>query len=76
MKLSDGQKHSLEALSKILSLEALIKIKEGEITDFEELSLNLFNPESYQEMIEMHSIIEKEISERRKKLKKVPHANC
>ncbi len=76
MKLSDGQKHSLEALSKILSLEALIKIKEGEITDFEELSLNLFNPESYQEKIEMHSIIEKEIIERRKKLKKVLHANC
>ena len=76
MKLSDGQKHSIEALSKILSLEALIKIKEGEIKDFEELQLNLFNPESYQEKIEMHSIIEKEISERQKKLKKVLHANC
>jgi hypothetical protein len=76
MKLSDGQKHSIEALSKILSLEALIKIKEGEIKDFEELQLNLFNPDSYQEKIEMNSIIEKEISERKKKLKKVLHANC
>ena len=76
MKLSDGQKHSIEALSKILSLEALIKIKEGEIKDFEELQLNLFNPDSYQEKIEMNSIIEKEISERQKKLKKVLHANC
>ena len=76
MKLSDGQKHSIEALSKILSLEALIKIKEGEIKDFEELQLILFNPDSYQEQVEMHSIIEKEIIERRKKLKKVLHANC
>ena len=76
MKLSDGQKHSIEALSKILSLEALIKIKEGEVKDLEDLNLNLFNPDSFQEKIEMHSIIEKEIIERRKKLKKVPHANC
>jgi hypothetical protein len=76
MKLSNGQKHSIEALSKILSLEALIKIKEGEIKDFEELQIHLFNPDSYQEKIEMHSIIEKEILERRKKLKKVRHANC
>ena len=76
MKLSEGQKHSIEALSKILSLEALIKIKEGEINEFEDLNLNLFNPDSYQELIEMYSIIEKEISERRKKLKKVLHANC
>ena len=76
MKLSEGQKHSIEALSKILSLESLLKIKDGEIRDFEELNLNLFNPDSYQEKIEMNSIIEKEISERRKKLKKVLHANC
>jgi len=76
MKLSDGQKHSIEALSKILSLEALIKIKEGEIKDFEEIQLSLFNPDSYQEKVEMHSIIEREIIERRKKLKKVLHANC
>ena len=76
MKLSDGQKHSIEALSKILSLDALIKLKEGEIKEFEELHLNLFNPDSYQEKIEMHSIIEKEINERRKKLKKVLQANC
>jgi len=76
MKLSEGQKHSIEALSKILSLESLLKIKQGEIKDFEELNLNLFNPHSYQEKIEMNSIIEKEISERRKKLKKVLHANC
>jgi hypothetical protein len=76
MKLSEGQKHSIEALSKILSLEALIKIKEGEINEFEDLNLNLFNPDSYQELIEMHSIIEKEISERRKKLTKLPRATC
>jgi hypothetical protein len=76
MKLSEGQKNSIEALSKILSLEALIKIKAGKINEFEELNLNLFNPDSYQELIEMHSIIEKEISERRKKLKKIPHATC
>jgi len=76
MKLSEGQRHSIQALSKILSLEALIKIKEGEIKDFEDLELKLFNPESYQEKIEMYSIIEKEITERRKKLKKVLHANC
>lgn len=76
MKLSDGQKHSIEALSKILSLESLLRIKEGEIREFEELNLNLFNPDSYQEKIEMNSIIEKEIIERRKKLKKVLHANC
>ena len=76
MRLSEGQRHSIEALSKILSLEALLKIKEGEIKDFEELNLNLFNPDSYQEKIELNSIIEKEISERRKKLKKISHANC
>ena len=76
MKLSDGQKHSIEALSKILSLEALLKIKEGEIKAFEELNLILFNPHSYQEKIELDSIIEKEISERKKKLKKVLHASC
>jgi len=76
MKLSEGQKHSIEALSKILSLESLLRIKEGEIKEFEELNLNLFNPDSYQEKIEMNSIIEKEIIERRKKLKKVTHANC
>lgn len=76
MKLSEGQRQSIEALSKILSLEALIKIKEGEIKDFEELELKLFNPDSYQEKIEMHSIIEKEIIERYKKLKKELPANC
>jgi hypothetical protein len=76
MKLSDGQKHSIEALSKILSLEALLKIKGGEIKAFEELNLILFNPDSYQEKIELDSIIEKEISERKKKLKKVLHASC
>ena len=76
MKLSVGQKHSIEALSKILSLEALLRIKEGEIKDLEELNLILFNPDSYQEKIEMNSIIEKEIKERRKKLKKVSHASC
>jgi hypothetical protein len=76
MKLSEGQKHSIEALSKILSLEALLRIKEGEIKDLEELNLILFNPDSYQEKIEMNSIIEKEISVRKKKLKKVLHANC
>ena len=75
MKLSDGQKHSIEALSKILSLEALLRIKEGEIKDLEELNLILFNPGSYQEKIEMNSIIEKEISVRKKKLKKVLHTN-
>ena len=76
MKLSEGQKHSIEALSKILSLEALLRIKEGEIKDLEELNLILFNPGSYQEKIEMNSIIEKEISVRKKKLKKVLHTNC
>jgi hypothetical protein len=76
MKLSDGQKHSIEALSKILSLEALLKIKGGEIKAFEELNLILFNPDSYQEKVELNSIIEKEISERKKKLKKVLHASC
>ena len=75
MKLSEGQKHSIEALSKILSLEALLRIKEGEIKDLEELNLILFNPGSYQEKIEMNSIIEKEISVRKKKLKKVLHTN-
>lgn len=76
MKLSEGQKHSIEALSKILSLEALLRIKDGEIKDLKELNLILFNPDSYQEKIEMNSIIEKEISERKKKLKKVLHASC
>jgi hypothetical protein len=76
MKLSEGQKHTIEALSKILSLETLLKIKEGEVKEFEELNLNLLNPGSYQEQIEMHSIIEKEIAERRKKLQKVLHSNC
>jgi hypothetical protein len=76
MKLSVGQKNSIEALSKILSLETLLRIKEGRIKDFEELNLNLFNPGSYQEKIELDTIIEKEICERKKKLKKVLHANC
>jgi len=75
VKLSEGQKQSIEALSKILSLEALLKIKAGEIKDLEDLNLKLFNPKSYMEMIELHTIIEKEISERRKTLKKVSHVN-
>ena len=75
MKLSEGQKHSIVALSKILSLEALLRIKEGKIKDLEELNLKLFNPDSYMERIELHTIIEKEINERRKTLKKVTHAN-
>jgi len=76
MKLSEGQRHSIEALSKILSLETLLKIKDGEVKEFDELNLHLFNPNSYQEQIEMYTIIEKEIAERRKKLKKVLQASC
>ena len=76
MKLSLGQKDSIEALSRILSLETLIKIREGQIRKFDDLNLNLFNPSSTEEKDEMYGIIEKEIAERRKKLKKVIHINC
>lgn len=76
MNLSDGQKHSIAALSKILSLETLLKIREGQITDFNDLQLNLFNPSSLQELTEVHSIIEKEIAERRKKLQKALQYAC
>lgn len=76
MNLSDGQKHSIAALSKILSLETLLKVREGQITDFNDLQLNLFNPSSLQELTEVHSIIEKEIAERRKKLQKALQYTC
>lgn len=76
MNLSDGQKHSIAALSKILSLETLLKIREGQITDFNDLQLNLFNPSSLQELTEVHSIIEKEIAERQKKLQKALQYTC
>ena len=76
MRLSNGQRDSIEALSKILSLETLLKIKEGNTREFAKLHLKLFNPGSEEEKQEMNTIIEKEIAERRKKLKKAFQINC
>jgi hypothetical protein len=76
MKLSDGQKQSIVALSKILSLETLLKIMNGGRIDLEVLNLNLFNPDSPEEKVELHAIVEKEIVERRKKLQKAININC
>ncbi len=76
MKLSLGQKHSIEALSRILSLETLLKIRKGQIGKFDDLNLNLFSPSTAEEKDEMHHIIEKEIADRRKKLRKAIHINC
>ena len=76
MKLSVGQKHSIQALSRILSLETLLKIRKGQISKFDDLNLNLFNPLSDEEKDEMYRIVEKEITERRKRLKKVIDITC
>ncbi len=51
MRLTEGQRDYIEALSRILSLETLIKIMDGNIKEFEDLQLNLVNPESAEENI-------------------------
>ena len=71
MKLSNGQKQSITALVKILSLETLIKIKNGQIPHLEDLQFSLFNPSSLQERSEIHTMLDKEIKDRKKKLHKV-----
>jgi hypothetical protein len=76
MRLSDGQKQTIEALSKILPLEVLLKIKEGKIREFEDLHLNLFDPGSNEEKMEMEEIIDREISERRRRINKILHFKC
>jgi hypothetical protein len=76
MRLSEGQRHYLEALSRILSLETLLKIMDGNIKEFEDLQLNLVNPESAEENTELYQILEKEIAERRKRLNKALQMNC
>ncbi len=76
MRLSEGQRHYLEALSRILSLETLLKIMDGNIKEFEDLQLNLVNPESVEENTELYQILEKEIAERRKRLNKALQMNC
>jgi hypothetical protein len=76
MRLSEGQRQTIEALSKILPLEVLLKLKAGEIKDLEDLHLNLFDLDSREEQCEMDSILEKEISERKRKLNRVLHIKC
>jgi len=76
MTLSSGQKESIEALSKILPLEVLLKNKAGEIKELEDLHLNLFNPPSMEERTEMDAILDKEIAERKRRLSRVLHIKC
>lgn len=76
MRLTEGQRDYIEALSRILSLETLIKIMDGNIKEFEDLQLNLVNPESAEENAELYNIIRKEIAERRKRLNKALQMNC
>ena len=76
MTLSSGQKESIEALSKILPLEVLLKIKAGQIKELEDLHLNLFNPPSVEEKTEMDAILDKEIAERKRRLSRVLHIKC
>ena len=76
MRLTEGQRDYIEALSRILSLETLIKIMDGNIKEFEDLQLNLVNPESAEENTELYNIIRKEIAERRKRLNKALQMNC
>ncbi len=76
MRLSEGQKQTIEALSRILPLEVLLKIKEGKLKDFEDLHLNLFDPDTTEERTEMDAILEKEIAERKRKLNRVLHIKC
>ena len=76
MRLSEGQKQTIEAISKILPLEVLLKIKEGKLKDFEELHLNLFDPDTQEERTEMDAILEKEIAERKRRLSRVLQIKC
>jgi hypothetical protein len=76
MRLSLGQKESIMALSRILPLDVLLKIKEGKIKEFEDLHLNLFDPHSPEERTEMDAILDKEIAERKRRLNRVLHINC
>ena len=76
MRLSIGQKETIAALSKILPLDVLLKIKEGRIKDFADLHLNLLDPDTQEERTEMDKILEKEIEERKRKLNRVLHIKC
>ncbi len=76
MRLSEGQKQTIEALSRILPLEVLLKIKAGKIKDFEDLHLNLLDPDTQEERTEMDAILEKEIAERKRKLNRVLRIKC
>ena len=71
MRLSEGQKQTIQALSRILPLDVLLKIKDGKIKDFRDLHLNLLDPDTQEERMEMDAILEKEISERKRKLNRV-----
>ena len=76
MRLSEGQKQTIEALSRILPLDVLLKIKDGKIKDFRDLHLNLLDPDTQEERMEMDAILEKEISERKRKLNRVLRFKC
>jgi len=76
MRLSEGQRQTIEALSRILPLEVLLKIKDGKLKDFEDLHLNLFDPDTQEERTEMAAILEKEIAERKRKLNRVLQIKC
>jgi hypothetical protein len=76
MRLSEGQKQTIEALSRILPLDVLLKIKDGKIKDFGDLHLNLLDPDTQEERTEMDAILEKEISERKRRLNRVLRIKC
>ena len=76
MRLSVGQRETIAALSKILPLDVLLRIKEGKIKDFGDLHLNLLDPNTPEERTEMDKILEKEIEERKRKLNRVLQIKC
>ncbi|TFG95580.1 MAG: hypothetical protein E4H13_13225 [Calditrichales bacterium] len=70
MKLSLGQKTSIIAISRILPMEVLLKLKAHTRADLYGHIARLFQPLSRQEETEVDQLIDKEIHERKKFIKK------
>jgi len=75
MRLSLGQKTSIVAISRILPMEVLLKLKKHARADLYGHIARLFQPRSHLEEVEVDRLIEKEIHDRKKFIKKtVPNS--
>ena len=70
MKLTNGQKTTIIAISKILPMEILLKLKAHVRGDLPGYILRLFHPQSDQEAVEVDQLIDEEIRERKRFIKK------